>query len=192
MNTSTIIILVVVAIVLIVILSLVIWWIGTMNRIRKMQVSIEESRSDIDVALNKRFDLLTKQLAAAKGYMDHEKETLALVTKIRAGAKTGTRDIKEMSEFNSQLNKIARSVDVTFERYPDLKAVESVKYLQASITDVEEHLQAAHRLYNSNVSTYNKAIIVFPNSLVANAIKAQKSDFFVVEESKRQDVEIKF
>lgn len=185
----------VVGVIVLIILILVIWYISTMNRIRRMQINIDESLSGIDVALNKRFDLLTKQLGATKGYMEHEKETLSLVTQMRAGIPTnneGARDVAKMQEFNSNLDKIASAVNMTFEKYPDLRASENVAVLQASIVDVEEHLQAARRLYNNNVSTYNKYIIVFPNSIVAHRIAAEPRQFFNVEEGKSKDVEIKF
>jgi len=64
--------------------------------------------------------------------------------------------------------------------------------LQNQVFDVEEQLQAARRLYNSNVTNYNTTIITFPNSIVANNIHARKRDFFEAEESKRQDVKIEF
>jgi LemA protein len=64
--------------------------------------------------------------------------------------------------------------------------------LQAAIADSEEHLQAARRLYNSNVSTLNSSIVTFPTSIVANAIHIQKKSFFEAEEAKRQDVKMEF
>lgn len=185
----------VVGAILLIIIILVAWYISTMNRIRRMNISIDESLSGIDVALNKRFDLITKQLGAAKGYMEHEKETLTLVTKMRAGITSnneGGKDIAKLQEFNSNLDKVASALNLTIEKYPDLKANENVGLLQASIVDVEEHLQAARRLYNNNVSNYNKFIIVFPNSIVAHRLNAQPREFFNVEEGKARDVEIKF
>ena len=73
-------------IVLLLIIILVSWWIGTSNSIKKMKISIEESLSGIDVALTKRFDLLTEQLKVVKGYMKHEKEIMIQVTELRTNA----------------------------------------------------------------------------------------------------------
>ena len=58
--------------------------------------------------------------------------------------------------------------------------------------DVEEHLQAARRLYNANVNAYNAKIVVFPNSIVAGQMGAPKKELFVAEETKRQDVKMEF
>ena len=80
-----IIIAVVVAVILIAIISIVAWYINTMNWFRRTEVKVNEARSGIDVALTKRFDLLTKMLASVKGYAKHESETLTNVIKMRSG-----------------------------------------------------------------------------------------------------------
>ena len=65
-----------VALVLIVVIAVVAWWISTSNRLKREQIKIDESASGIDVALTKRFDLLTKAVATVKGYAKHEEKTL--------------------------------------------------------------------------------------------------------------------
>ena len=76
------------------------------------------------------------------------------------------------------------------ENYPDLKASENYKELQLAIADVEEHLQAARRLYNSNVSIYNQKIVTFPSSVIANSKGMTRKEFFNAEDKKREDVKI--
>jgi LemA protein len=172
-------------VVIVVVVLLALWFISTMNRFRVLQVKINEALSGIDVALTKRFDVLTKMWDLAKKYMEYEQSTLEKVVKLRQGAKATVNDQQEL---NNGLNEMASQLNVVLEQYPELRATENMKELQRSVRDVEEHLQAARRLYNSNVSTFNQAIIVFPNSVVANAIKATKADFFEAEETKRADV----
>jgi len=170
---------------LIVVVLVALWFISTMNRFRVLQVKINEALSGIDVALTKRFDVLTKMWDLAKKYMEYEQSTLEKVVKLRQSAKA---TVSDQQELNSGLNEMASQLNVVLEQYPELRATENMKELQRSVRDVEEHLQAARRLYNSNVSTFNQAIIVFPNSVVANAIKATKADFFEAEDRKRSDV----
>lgn len=62
--------------------------------------------------------------------------------------------------------------------------------MQLTIVDVEEHLQAARRLYNSNISSYNQMIKVFPNNIIANSKGCKEMEFFVADEEKREDVKI--
>ena len=100
--------------------------------------------------------------------------------------------LMEKKEFAQQTAEAIRFLNVVVEQYPNLKADTQFTFLQNSIGDVEEQLQAARRLYNANVSAYNQAIIVFPTSIVANASHLTKRDFFEAEEIKREDVKIEF
>ena len=134
-------------IVLILIAVVVISIIVMSNNLNKALVKIDEADSGIDVALTKRYDVLTKMIETVKGYAKHEKEVLFDVVKIRKGM-----TIEEKNEANKQMDETLSKINVLAENYPDLKASENFKTLQDSITDVEEHLQAARRLYNANIS----------------------------------------
>lgn len=166
------------------------WWISTSNNLKIMGVKIDEAESGIDVALTKRFDLLTKAVATAKGYAKHEEETLTKIIAMRNPGSAAT--LMEKQEFATQTTQAIKSFNVVMEQYPNLKADTQFVAIQNSIRDVEEQLQAARRLYNSNVSRYNQAIIVFPASIVANSLHLTKRDFFEAEEVKREDVKIEF
>lgn len=166
------------------------WVISTTNQFRVMQVKIDESESSIDVALTKRFDLLTKMFAATKGYMKHEKDTLTEVVAMRQPGHGAS--MKEKQEFANQMTRGLEAINVVVEQYPDLKASANVAKLQDSTTEVEENLQAARRVYNSNVSVYNQKLVVFPSSVIANWKKFTKREFFEAEEAKRQDVKFDF
>jgi len=166
------------------------WFISTVNAFRRMQVKIDESESSIDVALTKRYDLLTKMFAATKGYMKHEKETLTEVVAMRQPGHGAS--IQEKQEFANQVSRGLEAINVVVEQYPDLKASANVLKLQDTTAEVEENLQAARRVYNSNVSVYNQKVVVFPSSLVANWKHFTKRDFFEADEVKRQDVKFDF
>lgn len=192
MTIGAIIGIVVAVVVVLIIVSLIGWWISKMNYFRRQQVKIKEAASGIDVALTKRFDLLTKQFNIVKGYAKHENETLVDVTKMRANYHEGTGDVKEMNNFNAEMDKLSKSINIVVERYPELKADKMFLSLTNSCTDVEEHLQASRRLYNADVSEYNQAIVSFPGSIVASAIHATAAEFFKADEAKREDVKMDF
>lgn len=181
----------VVIIIAVVLLLIVVWYIGTMNSLRQLEVKVEEADSGIDVALTKRFDVLSKLVNTVKGYAKHEKETLESVTKWRAGLPKNLT-MEQKQEFMEKMNGIQSGINVAVEAYPDLKADKSFLNLQQNITDVEEHLQAARRLYNANVSTINSRIVTFPTSIVAGMIQMSKKEFFEAEAAKREDVDISF
>ncbi len=173
------------------ILFVIFWGIAKANYFKRLKVKIDESQADIEVALNKRFDLLTKQLDVCKGYVKHENQTLIDVTLARATANKST-DINSLSELNNDLSKLSANISALIENYPQLKADALFVNLQTSINDVEEHLLAARRIYNSNVSIYNQDIVTYPSSIIANMIHCTPCEFFKVEETKKQDVSMKF
>lgn len=174
-----------IGIVVAVLLILVIWYISTSNKLNRSVVKIDEATSGIDVALEKRYDVLTKMIDVVKGYAKHEKETLFEVIKLREGM-----SMKERNEANSAMDESFKKINVLAESYPELKSSENYKTLQQSIADVEEHLQAARRLYNSNVSSYNQLLVSFPASIVAKNKGMVKEDFFEANEAKKEDVKI--
>ncbi len=161
------------------------WLISTSNNFKRAQIKIDESLSGIEVALTKRYDTLTKMLDVTKGYMKHEQETFAQIIQMRKGM-----GVAEMNEATRQMDAVASQIQVTAEAYPELRSSEVFVGLQRTIADAEEHLQAARRLYNANVTRFNTMKEVFPSSLLGS--KYDKYEFFEAEEHKRVDVEMKF
>jgi LemA protein len=173
------------------VLIIALWYIGVMNSLRQLELKVQEAESGIDVALTKRFDMLTKMLQTTKGYAKHEAETLENVVKWRNGIPKEA-SIKDKEEFFSQMNQVASGINVVVEKYPDLKANTVFMELQSAVANTEEHLQAARRLYNANVTRINTIIVTFPQSIVANAIKMERKPYFEAEEAKKADVKFDF
>ena len=178
-----------IGIIVLILLIVVIWFISTKNKFIRMEQDVENSMSRIDVYLTKRYDLLTKMLQTTKGYTKHEQETLAKVIEMRNPGKNATA--KEKMEFNNQMDQVAHNLNITVEQYPQLKADKMFHNLQEAISEVEENLQAARSNYNANVAQFNKAILVFPASIVAGS-SFTKKEYFEAEEIKRQDVSMEF
>lgn len=172
-------------VVAILILIFVIWYISVSNKLNRAVVKIDEASSGIDVALTKRYDVLTKMIEVVKSYAKHEKETLFDVIKLR-----DNMSMKEKNEVNHLMDENFKKINIVAENYPELKSSENYNTLQKSITDVEEHLQAARRLYNSNISLYNQMIVSFPTSVIAKNNGMLKKDFFEADEIKKEDVKI--
>ncbi|MDE7106113.1 MAG: LemA family protein [Anaeroplasmataceae bacterium] len=189
MDKTLIIVLVVIGVIVLLALCVVGWFISTRNKFIRMEQDVENSESRIDVYLTKRFDLLTKMLDTTKGYMKHEKETLIDVIQMRNPGVNAS--LKEKANFNDQMSSVAQQLSLVVERYPELKADKMFHNLQQSISEVEENLQAARSNFNSNVSSFNKAILQFPASIVAGS-RFTKKEYFEAEESKKQDVKMEF
>lgn len=171
----------------VVIIVLIIWWIVISNKFKQLIVKIDEASSGIDVALTKRYDTLTKLLDITKAYAKHEVDTLEKIVNLRKGM-----TVSEKNDINSHFDHIQDKISVIAENYPELKSSENFKQLQLGTVDVEEHLQASRRLYNSNVSLLNQLIVTFPNSIVSKSMRLEKQDFFVAEQAKKADVEMLF
>lgn len=180
MNLTTILI-----IVGIVLFILVVWYISVSNKLNRAVVKIDESLSGIDVALTKRYDVLTKMIDVVKAYAKHEKETLFEVINLRKDM-----TMQEKNDANKAMDENFKRINIVAENYPELKSSENYKTLQQSIADVEEHLQASRRLYNSNVSLFNQMLVTFPTSSIAKNKGLTKKDFFEADETKKEDVKI--
>lgn len=178
---------------LILVLCLVFWFIAKYNSLRRMEVKIDEAASDIDIALTRRYDLLSKEYQICKGYAKHESQVLEEITRLRSSSKKDEKpDIDRLSEVNNALDRLQGDIQVTMEQYPALKSDQVFLHLAESCRDVEERLEASRRLYNSNVSIYNQEIVVFPSSLVAGMAHCRKRELFRVEEGKKEDVTMEF
>lgn len=172
-------------IIILIIIIIMIAYISISNSLNRAIVKIDEASSGIDVALTKRYDVLTKMIDVVKGYTKYEQETLFKVVELRKNM-----TIEEKNKANAQMEENLSKINVLAENYPELKASENYKTLQQSIMDVEEHLQAARRLYNANVSSYNQKIVTFPSSIIANNKGLTKKEFFNASDEKREDVKI--
>lgn len=170
-----------------VVLIVVFWYVGTYNGIKVAGLKVSEALSGIDVALTKRYDVLTKMVDVVKGYQKHEKELLTEVINLRMGM-----SMQERTTANAQMNQLTDKINLFVENYPELKASANFSGLQKAVLDVEEHLQAARRMYNANVTSYNAKIVMFPGSIVAGMMGAAQKEFFVAEEAKRADVKMDF
>lgn len=177
---------IILGIVAFVLLVCLLWYISVYNDLKRASIKVDESDSGIDVALTKRYDVLTKMVEVVKGYAKHEKETLFEVINLRKNMTLG-----EKSQENDKMTHNLDKINVVVESYPNLKADENFKILQKTIIDVEEHLQAARRMYNSNVSIYNQMIEVFPKNIVAKMNNMVRRDFFEASEVKKENVKIK-
>ena len=141
-------------IILVIAAIFVIGYISISNSLNRAIVKIDEADSGIDVALLKRHDVLTKMLDVVKAYTKHEKETLFEIVNLRKGM-----TMQEKSAASAEMDQQFKSLNIVAENYPQLLSSENYKTLQLAIADTEEHLQAARRLYNSNVSIYNQMLV---------------------------------
>ena len=156
---------------------------------------VRESASDIDVQLKKRYDLIPNMLQMAAKFMEHEKSLMTELTELRtkAMASTFVASPKEKMEMESLLNQKLGEFRVSLENYPDLKSNQTMITAMQSMNEVEEHISAARRFYNSNVNTLKNAVEIFPGNIVAMLVGVNYKDtpFFEVSEVEKQPINSK-
>ena len=127
-----------------------------------------------------------------KGYATHEQAVFTKTTEARAEAmKAGTVEATQQAE--AKLSGALADLRAVAENYPDLRATENFQQLQRNLNEIEDEIQAARRIYNSNVQAYNTKIQIFPNSIVANQGGFTAREFFEIDNAaEREPVEVKF
>ena len=179
-------------IILIIVAVMVLWIIGTFNRLITLRNRLKEAWADIEVQLKRRYDLIPNLVETVKGYAAHERELFEKVTEARAKA-IGAKTIKEKGEAENVLSGTLKSLFAVAENYPQLRASENFLELQRELTDTEDKIQAARRFYNGNARDINIKIESFPANIVAGFFHFRSAEFFEIEEAaEREPVKVKF
>ena len=153
---------------------------------------VDEAWSGIDVQLKRRHDLVPNLVETVKGYATHEQAVFTKTTEARAEAmKAGTVAATQQAE--AKLSGALADLRAVAENYPDLRATENFQQLQRNLNEIEDEIQAARRIYNSNVQAYNTKIQIFPNSIIANSGGFTAREFFEIDDgAEREPVQVKF
>ena len=164
-------------------------------RLITVRNKVRESAADIDAQLKKRYDLIPNMLQMAAKFMEHEKSLMTELTELRTKAMSSTfvGAPKEKMELESLLNQKLNDFKVSLENYPDLKSNQTMIAAMQSMNEVEEHISAARRFYNSNVNRLKNSVEIFPGNLVAKLVGVNYADtpFFEISESvSRQTIPI--
>jgi len=177
-----------------IIVLLLIWIISMYNGFVKARIKIDNSWSDINVFLKKRFDLIPNLVNTVKGYATHESQTLEKVVQARnAAAAVPPGDVQAAAQANQVLNGALRSLFAVAEAYPDLKANQNFLELQQALQNIEGDLGNARRYYNATVRDYNTSIQQFPGVILANVTGFKPRDFFELEDkAEAKNIEVKF
>ena len=167
------------------------YFVGIYNAFVRLRNDIKKSWSNINVLLKQRHDELPKLIASVKGYMKHEKSTLAELTKARTAFMSAkTMDAKAAAD--NQITSALKTIFAVAENYPNLKANENFLQLQGRISGLENELADRREFYNESVNTYNIKRESFPDMIVAGWMKLQPKEMFKVSEEEQQDVKVEF
>ena len=172
---------------LIALIVLVVFIIGCIimyNSLVLKRNKVKESFASIDVQLKKRYDLIPNILTIAQKYMEHERELLENITALRAQAiqiPDKVENIGNKLQLDGQISKQMGQLMVNMENYPQIKADQTMIQAMQTYNEVEEHIAAARRFYNSAVLDMNNACELFPSSIFALIFNFKQVPFFKVE-----------
>jgi LemA protein len=155
------------------------WGVGIYNGLVTARNAFKNAFAQIDVQLQRRFDLIPNLVETAKAYMSHERDTLEAVIAARSAAQSGLAAAKsnpgdpaamaELAAAQGQLNAGLGRLLAVAEAYPELKANQNMMQLTEELTTTENKVAFARQAYNDSVMAYNNKREVFPSSLLAGA-----------------------
>lgn len=161
------------------------------NTIVSNKLKVDNAFATIDTQLNKRFDLIPNLIEVAKSYIKHEENIFLNIAKIKTDYSAASTP-EEKIKISSKLNDNLKSFFALAESYPDLKSNELFLNLQTELADVEDKIAFSRQFYNDAVFMYNKSIMTFPQNLIATMFRFEKLTPFTVDDSKKDNVEVKF
>ena len=181
-----------VKIILIIIVVLIIAVILMYNSLIQLRNKAKNAWSQIDVQLQRRFDLIPNLVESVKGYMSHEEGTLTKITELRTSW-AQAQTVGEKAELDNQLSGALKTIMAVSENYPDLKANQNFSELQQELQNTENKISFSRQFYNDSVTMYNTKLEVFPSNLIASMFGFKPEDLFKAEsEEARQNVKVSF
>lgn len=174
-----------------IVVLLLMWVIGVYNQLIRGRTRVEEGWSDIEVQLNRRYDLIPNLVNTVKGYAKHEDAVFTKVTQARTAAMSATTP-HDHAIAENQLSQTLKSLFAVAEAYPDLKASSNFAHLQSELVDAEDKIQASRRFYNSLVRRFNIAVQTFPTNIIAGMLGFKTFEFYDAPEVANATPQVQF
>lgn len=168
---------------IVVLVLVVLWFISTQRKLVVMDENINNAMSQIGVQLSSRWDALTALLDLTKGYAEHEYKTLSDTIRMRSTI-TAKSTAAEVNDQENILTEAMGRIMAVAESYPDLKANENYIKTMDNVNDYEKMVRQSRLIYNDSVTKLNRAIRMFPTSLVAGMLGVTSRDYLEASESK--------
>ena len=179
-------------VILIIIVLLIIFIISMYNGLVTSRLKVENAWSQIDVQLQRRFDLIPNFVETVKGYMTHEKETFEKISALRTSW-TNATSIKDKANLDNELTASLKTIMAVSENYPELKANQNFMQLSEELRNTENKISFSRQFFNDSATSYNTKLQVFPSNIIANMFNFQPFDLFKAESDEaRKNVKVDF
>jgi LemA protein len=170
-----------------VIALLALFFVAQYNRLIRLNISVDEAFSQIEVQLKRRTDLIPNLVETVKGYATHEQSTFDAVVSARAKATTAS-GVTDVAAADGALTQALRGLLAVAEAYPDLKASSNFLSLQEELSTTENKVAFARQFYNDNVRSLNTAVKTVPTNLFAGFAKVTEREFYEVSDPQERNV----
>lgn len=170
---------------------IIFWAYNLYVSIIKKKNKVMEAFSGISVQMKKRYDLIPNILTIANKFMEHEKSLMEEVTALRAKAVSLPNNLDNLGKklaLDSEIRSKMGQLMVAVENYPQLKSDQTMTNAMQTYNEIEEHIAAARRFYNSAVLELNNAVEIFPSSVIAGMLNIRKQEFFQINEAETKPI----
>ena len=182
----------VIAVIFGIVIIVVLIAIGIYNSIVSLRNQVDNSWSQIDVQLRKRYDLIPNLVETVKGYASHERETLEKVISARQMG-IDAKTVKEQSKAENMITDTLKSLFALSENYPNLKADQHFSRLMEQLNGIESNIAYSRQFYNDMVMKLNTRIQTFPGNVFARMFNFTTRDYFEIgEAAAREPVKVQF
>ncbi len=162
------------------------------NGLVSARLKVDNAWSQIDVQLQRRFDLIPNFVETVKGYMTHESETFEKIAKLRTSW-ANTSSVGEKAQLDNELSGALKTIMAVSESYPDLKANQNFADLSEELRNTENKISFSRQFYNDSVTMYNTKLQLFPSNIIANMFNFKPRELFAVEnEEAKKNVKVDF
>jgi LemA protein len=161
------------------------------NGLIRLRNRIENAWSQIDVQLQRRYDLIPNVVETVKGYASHERGVFDEVTRARAGA-INAQGVANQAQAENAITSALKSLFAVAEAYPDLKANQNFLALQEELSGTEGRIAYARQFYNDTVQRYNTKIQSVPTVFIARTFRFNEREYFESDDTSRGPVQVEF
>ena len=176
-------------IILIIVVLILVFLINIYNNLVSLRQKVKNAWSQIEIQLQRRFDLIPNLVETVKGYMGHESNILTKVAELRT-AWANAKTVAEKSNLDTQLSDTLKTIMAVSEAYPDLKANENFKDLSKQLTKVEDDITNSRKYYNGVVRIYNNKVEMFPSNIFAGLFGYKSKAMFEASANERENVKV--
>lgn len=177
-----------------IVIAIAVFIVITYNSLISKAESVENSKRQIDIQLDRRFKVFEGLINTVRKVMNYEQTVLKDVVELRSQATSAKNNGDEAAQFSAEdkISKIASQINLVFEQYPQLSALDNAKQLQEEIVSTENKLSFAKQAYNDSLENYNTSKKSFFGSMIVSMFASKldhKHEYWQLSTSRSAELE---